>query len=494
MPRSRVSSLVKLVLGTVSVALKVAFVAFAIATPLFAIWTASSLTAYHGGRIWVAALVGGLVFPGVPLSWELVALWRRSGRADARPPILTTFDRFVLRSLIVGLGFTAVVLVRDPATVFTALSTRGDWMLDGGGGPIVDPIRNGLVRAARTLEWLHEATHRNRYSELVDESATRTTSDVKPVEDELAEIVERLRSELPTTTDDAPKWSVGRKDGWPFVEELHPAVLAMPVGTETSPAAIGRHLADVEPDLTLRLKAVHDYVADRISYDAVAYRTGQYPDQSAAHVLATGRGVCAGYSNLVAEIGNAAGIETVVVVGDVRDGGNIIGDDGHAWNAARLGDHWVLLDATWDAGHLGEEFEKEYSTQYLMAPPSAFGSDHLPEEERWQLRDKPLSRAEFLRQPSLRPAFFARGLQLRNPTAPVVTTGSVLEVDIDNPLGVGLQVDIAHENAMINFTTCEGGAPARCSFDAPGTYQVRMFADREFVGQILVHSGAAASP
>jgi transglutaminase-like putative cysteine protease len=494
MPRSRASLAVSVVLGSAAIALKLAFAALAIATPVFAIWTASSLTAFHGGRVGLAALVGLLVFPGLPILWELASMWRRSRRPGARPPILTWFDRFVLRTLVVGLGFTAVVLVRDSATVFTALSTRGDWMLDGREGPVADRMRAELVRAARTLEWLHESTHRNVYAELVDSTSTTTTSEVKPVEEDLDDLFDRLRAHAPSPTATPTPAYAERTDGWPFVETLHPAVSLIPPEHQRTPEAIGKYLAQIEPDPRLRLKAAHDYVADRVAYDVVALRTKNYPDQSAEAVLASGLSVCAGYANLLAAIGNAAGIETVVVVGDTRDGADGFGADGagHAWNAARLGAEWVLLDATWDAGHVGDAFEKEYSTEYLMAPPAAFGIDHFPDEERWQLRNQPLTRAEFLRQPAVRPAFFARGLRLRSPDAPIVQVDLGLEVAIDNPLGVALDLDIAQPGSSRNLGWCEDDDPTavKCRFDRAGTYDVRLFSNHTYLGEIRVHAGS----
>lgn len=75
----------------------------------------------------------------------------------------------------------------------------------------------------------------------------------------------------------------------------------------------------------------------------------------------------------------------VVVGGDARnDGGDVTGE-GHAWNAARIGGHWVLLDATWDAGNVkGDRFEKDYGTEYLFAPPQVQGVTHFPDVGRQQ--------------------------------------------------------------------------------------------------------------
>jgi hypothetical protein len=50
----------------------------------------------------------------------------------------------------------------------------------------------------------------------------------------------------------------------------------MPASVETSIAAVAQYLAQQEHDPFLRVKALHDYVADRIAYDAPAF-FGQAP-------------------------------------------------------------------------------------------------------------------------------------------------------------------------------------------------------------------------
>src|SRR6185503_7652354 len=122
-------------------------------------------------------------------------------------------------------------------------------------------------------------------------------------------------------------------------------------------------------------------VADRVVYDVASYRRHEYPPQDAATVFRTRLSVCAGYANLLAALGEAAGETIVVVGGDARtDGGDLTGE-GHAWNAARIGGRWVLLDATWDAGILRDDrFVKQYRTDYLFAPPGVQGVTHFPEE------------------------------------------------------------------------------------------------------------------
>jgi hypothetical protein len=55
----------------------------------------------------------------------------------------------------VNLLFLGVLLGTGPAKGFTALSTRGDWMLDGRHGATAESIRKQLFHAADRLEWLY---------------------------------------------------------------------------------------------------------------------------------------------------------------------------------------------------------------------------------------------------------------------------------------------------------------------------------------------------
>ncbi|HVD76102.1 MAG TPA: transglutaminase domain-containing protein, partial [Vicinamibacteria bacterium] len=240
-------------------------------------------------------------------------------------------------------------------------------------------------------------------------------------------------------------------------------------------------IARAESDPWLRVKALHDYVADRVAYDVPALRSGQFPPQDAETVFRSRRAVCAGYAQLLAALGQATGDEIVVVLGDARaDGGDVTGV-GHAWNAARIGGRWALIDATWDAGRIApapDGFRKEYRTRYLFAPPEVQGVTHFPDEARWQLRDPPLDRGEFFRQPMLRPDFFAEGFELLSPRRSQVTVSGSLEVLLKNPRRRSL---VAHS------VRSEGGDQAdcnvsngpvtivRCSFVSPGTYRVQLF-------------------
>ena len=124
------------------------------------------------------------------------------------------------------------------------------------------------------------------------------------------------------------------------------------------------------------------------------------PSQQAEDVFRTRKGVCAGYSRLLVALGAAAGVDIRYITGFARDDGHEtranLSEHAHAWNAARVDDKWVLIDATWD-----DATDGEFSNQFLFMPPSMFGTSHLPEDRRWMLVAPIETIDEFLRQPWL---------------------------------------------------------------------------------------------
>jgi hypothetical protein len=159
-----------------------------------------------------------------------------------------------------------------------------------------------------------------------------------------------------------------------FGSELHPAVVGMPPSAETSIGSVARYVAARELDPLQRVKALHDWVADRIAYDARALVSDVPPEDAYPEdVFKNRKGVCAGYARLLEELGAAIGIPIRTVHGATSEGL-------HAWNAVNLYGRWYEIDATWDAGTvIGGRFVKEYSTKYFLFT-------HLPDHGRYQFR------------------------------------------------------------------------------------------------------------
>ncbi len=127
-----------------------------------------------------------------------------------------------------------------------------------------------------------------------------------------------------------------------------------------------------------KTKAIHDWVATNIAYDADSYFDGSYVNKSwdAVTVLESRKAICFGYANITAALNRAAGIEAKVIVGEAKPrSGNWTG---HAWNRVLIDGKWIAQDTTWDAGSLGYDgkFAFRYKDQYFNTPDAEFAQNH----------------------------------------------------------------------------------------------------------------------
>lgn len=482
--------------------LKALWIAFVITTPVLGAWAASSLAAYSSGPVGVSAAVGLLLFPGLPLAWEGWSTFRRRRKGVATPRILTFGDRLVLRTLAINLVFLGVLLGTRPAAAFAALSTRGDWMLDGRKGARFDDARRLLFRAADRLEWLYLAVHEDPFARKGNEPPPLPSSTPQPSSTPTpAPVPSPSPAPRPSATAPGPVASATPAPrptepatSWPLPSTLHPAVASMPADAEKSIESVARYIADRDSTPAGRLKAAHDWVADRIAYDAPAYAAHQYPPQDAPTVFARRIGVCAGYANLLEALGKALGLEIPYVHGDARVQGGRETGEGHAWNAAKLGDRYYLIDATWDSGTVdGARFEKRYRTDYYLTPPEVFSVNHFPADARWQLREDPLSRGDFFRQPMMTPRFYAEHRELVSPTRSQVTVRGPLEVVVRTPPGLFTLAHFRRHGSQDN-TDCQVNGTEEvkvtCALPAAGAYEVLLFSNTErfgsyhYIGQV----------
>jgi len=491
MPRSRTSSIG---FAALRIAPKILLAILVYGMPLLGFWVASSLAAYRGGATWLPLVVGLVAFPVAPLAWDAFAEYRRRRRGGGKERILTFGDRLLLRTFAITFTLLVVLLAARPELAFVALSTRGDWMFDDRRGGIAEKSRRALFAAAQGLEWLYLLAHENRFAELVDEDGEKPdfpepgATGSAPASTGTAS----ARPAPPPAPSPKPDGQAAAKPAapveWPAPSELHPLVRDMPPDAERSYEAVATYLREREHDPRQRVKALHDWIADRVAYDAVALADDTIPTQEARAVFDARKAVCAGYANLLKAMAQITGDEVVVVVGDARTEVDEVGGGGHAWNAARIAGKWLLIDVTWDAGHVsGRAFTKRYGTLYLFTPPEVFGIDHLPEQASWQLRATPLTRGEFMRQPMLGADFFVRGFRLERPDRSQVTVSDALDIALDNPRGQFVNASFALKGAArnpANRCAIQNGrtVTARCIFPTEGAYSVLLFANTQEFG------------
>ncbi len=488
----------------------------AVATPLLGVWLSSSLVAYEGGPRALALVVGVLFFPVLPFAWEVRAsrAWRarvtrrkQLGVAPRRKvPLLY---RLVLRTLVLNLALIAVLMVWFPKVSFTALATRGDWFLDEQATDATRITRKVLFAAAGGLEWLHTLANANPYRKQGDDTRPLVAAVTPTPEQPQDKIARRWipgtaewkqgsgasGGEAPQPSEPEPPpvpttgtptevaWTVGDIT-WPQPEQPHPALATV---DEASIDSVGRSLAAREADPFQRVKALHDWVVTRLSYDDASLAPGARKPQDAASVFARRTAVCEGYARLLVELGKASGDRIVYVTGDVREENGAAAAIGHAWNAVELRGKWYLIDATWDDPKLTGPTARgdNYRTDYLFIPPSVAILDHLPDEERWQLLPSPLSRGDFVRQPLAGPGLAKVGLTLTSPDRSVVEVGDALHFELLNPRRRSVMIRLLPKGGS-DGDECGVSDDLQIRLTCPvrerGTFQARIFTNAQRFG------------
>lgn len=455
------------------------WVAAMVVAPLAGFWLASSLAAYDNASQWLSLLVGLVLFPIAPVAWELLAAWRRK-RRGARPPVLTRLDRLVLRTLVTSGLFLAGTAYLARGTALRALSVRGDWMLDGYHGWFVDDTRAALLGLADRLQ---RHTHDSRFG----------TSDRAPDPSTVHPAPAPKPAPAPTPSPAAKPAPAPAT--WPLPDAPDPLVANMPDLPTID--AVGAYLRTHFTDRRQLVKAIHDTVVLRLSYDTATLShlmadpswRGE-PPQDAESVFARRTAVCEGYARLMVALGKASGVDIAFVTGHIRDAERRTpdGDDatiraalegqGHAWNAVQIDGQWQLVDATWD-DPVGAPADAVSST-YLFTPPAIFGWNHLPDDPDWQLVASPLTIGQFAREPLLSPEIARLGVTLVSPTRSQVTVDGELQIVLDNPRRAVLDAVVRPDDGSnAHGTECEGGAPGpRATFTCrvpSGAYEVRLF-------------------
>lgn len=226
---------------------------------------------------------------------------------------------------------------------------------------------------------------------------------------------------------------------WSTEQQLHPAIAQLSPDQETGIRAVANYLKAQEPDPEQQVKAVHDYVISRVTYDQAVLETGERPAQDALTVFQTRKAVCEGYARLFAAIAQAMDLDVVYLEGRVRRDLapiDVIPPEMrlesplydwtlHAWNAVKVNGEWQLVDTTWD-----DSDADLYSTDYLLPPPDVMLVSHWPHVRDWQLRDRRKSKSEFEASPILTPQFFAAQLRLESPQQYKTRTAQRAEIEI----------------------------------------------------------------
>ena len=169
-----------------------------------------------------------------------------------------------------------------------------------------------------------------------------------------------------------------------------------------------------------RARAIFDWCAYNVTYDWLAFQSGNHPAQDAQTVLRTKKGVCAGYANLFQSLAERIGLQSRVVHGYGKGIGydpaqKQVKGSNHAWNVVRVDEEWRMIESTWGAGYINNnQFIRAFQPLQFLVDPEEFVYSHMPLDDTLQFTVHKYSWEEFFALNLLPPLFWRSGAVLRN--------------------------------------------------------------------------------
>lgn len=108
----------------------------------------------------------------------------------------------------------------------------------------------------------------------------------------------------------------------------------------------------------------------------------------------------------------------------------------HSWNAVYIYKTWCLVDADWGARKYINKLRQlhyQLDEHYFLLDPHHFISNHFPDDQQWQLLDKPKTLEEFENMPHIKPRFFKYGLEFVNHRTAVIYGQGEMNVRLSYP-------------------------------------------------------------
>jgi len=150
----------------------------------------------------------------------------------------------------------------------------------------------------------------------------------------------------------------------------------------------------------------------------------------------TKSGVCEEYAQSFKKICDLLDIEAVVIPGNVRNLSAEIGivkrNTNHAWNAVKIDNKWLILDATWAAGYLmNGKWIKNFNAYFFDMPKEKIMKTHYPQEKIWQIRFGRMSEKDFYNQPIYSNTFLGTKTELASPKHGIIRISKNKNIEIE---------------------------------------------------------------
>lgn len=163
-------------------------------------------------------------------------------------------------------------------------------------------------------------------------------------------------------------------------------------------------------------------------------------------------GVCEEYAQSFKKICDLLNIESAVLTGHVRNNSREIGivpsSTNHAWNAVKIDEKWLILDATWAAGYENNgNWIRDFNDYFFDMPKDKIFKSHFPSETIWVLRFGRMTLEEFYNQPIYSPSFLHLKATLISPSTGIIKRKSSENIEI--------QFKDLNPNSLIFYTINE---------------------------------------
>ncbi|XP_052213451.1 uncharacterized protein LOC127832191 isoform X2 [Dreissena polymorpha] len=172
------------------------------------------------------------------------------------------------------------------------------------------------------------------------------------------------------------------------------------------------------------------------------------------------------YAQLVSLLCRYAQIPCVIIHGTLKGStyevGDVINDDQHygEWNAVLVNGEWRFLNAYWGTcadstsnirhsnGLADDETNREYygcDENYFLTDPDQVVATHLPKSQKWQLKERPVSKEEFEKMTFVKDRYFNMRLKtLSHHTCVVESSTGEVEITLLIPKHKGYDYDFQY--------------------------------------------------
>jgi hypothetical protein len=159
----------------------------------------------------------------------------------------------------------------------------------------------------------------------------------------------------------------------------------------------------------------------------------------------------------------------------------------HVWNAVQIEGHWQLLDVTFANGRYTSngkvEQRRPTNLDWFMVAPRVMICSHLPDEPRWQLLQRPLTKKQQEARPFLRPCAFRHDIELLDPDTPTVKVEDSLTLTLRAPREVIVSARLIQGQTPLRDSLVfpqrdvkSADTQVRVAIPKQGVYLVRVFA------------------